>query len=289
VSSSSHYTASEHFDRLATGFWFACLGRSAVLYPLNYREVFIWPILCCKRTCWCACRRISAAHWKNRRASVAGAWSSTRASASAATPAPSACVAENKLPPGVVYRPVLDQEIGDVSQRDAALHAAPLYAVRGAALRARLPGQRHLTPAPTASWPSTTNSASAAATASPPAPTRRAPLMWATPTPRTRRSNRNTSCCPTTSTASNTPACPGSDESPIGNARKCHFCLHRLEQGALPMCVTTCIGVANFFGDLNDPRQHGGADGSATQHGRAEGRTRHQTQSFLSGLGEANQ
>ena len=45
---------------------------------------------------------------------------------------------------------------------------------------------------------------------------------------------------------------PGGEESPIGNARKCHFCLHRLEQGALPMCVTTCIGVANFFGDLND-------------------------------------
>jgi len=46
---------------------------------------------------------------------------------------------------------------------------------------------------------------------------------------------------------------PDSDESPIGNARKCHFCLHRLEQGALPMRVTTCIGVANFFGDLNNP------------------------------------
>jgi Fe-S-cluster-containing dehydrogenase component len=46
---------------------------------------------------------------------------------------------------------------------------------------------------------------------------------------------------------------PGSESSPIGNARKCHFCLHRLEQGDLPMCVTTCIGVANYFGDLNDP------------------------------------
>lgn len=41
--------------------------------------------------------------------------------------------------------------------------------------------------------------------------------------------------------------------SPIDNVRKCHFCLHRLEQGQLPMCVTTCIGVANYFGDLNDP------------------------------------
>ncbi len=42
--------------------------------------------------------------------------------------------------------------------------------------------------------------------------------------------------------------------SPIGNARKCHFCLHRLEKGMLPACVTTCIGGARIFGDLNDPQ-----------------------------------
>lgn len=41
--------------------------------------------------------------------------------------------------------------------------------------------------------------------------------------------------------------------SPMGNARKCQFCLHRLEVGELPMCVTTCIGRANYFGDINDP------------------------------------
>ncbi|MEK7681218.1 MAG: 4Fe-4S dicluster domain-containing protein, partial [Chloroflexota bacterium] len=41
--------------------------------------------------------------------------------------------------------------------------------------------------------------------------------------------------------------------SPAGNARKCHFCLHRLEVGQLPMCVTTCIGRATYFGDANDP------------------------------------
>jgi len=42
--------------------------------------------------------------------------------------------------------------------------------------------------------------------------------------------------------------------SPVGNARKCHFCLHRLEKGLLPMCVTTCIGRATFFGDASDPK-----------------------------------
>ncbi len=41
--------------------------------------------------------------------------------------------------------------------------------------------------------------------------------------------------------------------SPIGNARKCHFCLHRLEKGMLPACTTTCIGHATYFGDANDP------------------------------------
>ncbi len=40
--------------------------------------------------------------------------------------------------------------------------------------------------------------------------------------------------------------------SPVGNARKCHFCLHRLEKGLLPACVTTCIGRATYFGDSRD-------------------------------------
>ncbi len=41
--------------------------------------------------------------------------------------------------------------------------------------------------------------------------------------------------------------------SPMGNARKCHFCLHRVHAGILPGCVTTCLGGATSFGDLNDP------------------------------------
>lgn len=43
-------------------------------------------------------------------------------------------------------------------------------------------------------------------------------------------------------------------ERPMGASRKCHFCLHRLKEGLLPICVTTCIGRATFFGDLKDPQ-----------------------------------
>lgn len=41
-------------------------------------------------------------------------------------------------------------------------------------------------------------------------------------------------------------------KSPVGNARKCHFCIHRVESGILPACVVTCIGEATYFGDRND-------------------------------------
>ena len=43
-------------------------------------------------------------------------------------------------------------------------------------------------------------------------------------------------------------------KSPIGNARKCHFCIHRIEKGLLPACVTTCIGGATYYGDSNDEK-----------------------------------
>ena len=43
-------------------------------------------------------------------------------------------------------------------------------------------------------------------------------------------------------------------KSPIGNARKCHFCIHRIESGLLPACVITCIGRATYFGDKEDSK-----------------------------------
>ncbi|MDW8130794.1 MAG: 4Fe-4S dicluster domain-containing protein, partial [Bryobacterales bacterium] len=40
----------------------------------------------------------------------------------------------------------------------------------------------------------------------------------------------------------------------VGTARKCHFCLHLIEAGTLPACVSTCIGAAMYFGDASDPK-----------------------------------
>ncbi len=45
---------------------------------------------------------------------------------------------------------------------------------------------------------------------------------------------------------------PWSRQQTAGTTRKCHFCLDRVEQGRLPACVATCTGLAMYFGDLSD-------------------------------------
>jgi Fe-S-cluster-containing dehydrogenase component len=40
---------------------------------------------------------------------------------------------------------------------------------------------------------------------------------------------------------------------PQGYADKCTFCIHRVEQGRKPACVSVCPTHCMHFGDLDDP------------------------------------
>ena len=161
-----------------------------------------------------------------------------------------ACVVENKLPPGVVYRPVIDEEIGEyphVSRRFLPRPCmqcenppcVPVCPVKATSKRPdgiveidyeACIGCRYCIAAcpygaRTADFGEFYTDGTPARQAYETQPSHEYGRSW------TRDGQR----------------------SPAGNARKCHFCLHRLEAGLLPACVTTCIGYATFFGDLSDP------------------------------------
>lgn len=160
------------------------------------------------------------------------------------------CVAENHLPPGVVYRPVIDQEIGTFPNVRRRFMPRPC-------MQCSEPPCVQVCPV-SATW-------------------KRADgiveidyeqcigcryCMTACPySARTFDTGRFYSeGTPSVSEYEKLPAYEYGKEwprhegqSPVGNARKCQFCLHRLDVGMLPMCVTTCIGQANYFGDANDP------------------------------------
>lgn len=40
-----------------------------------------------------------------------------------------------------------------------------------------------------------------------------------------------------------------------GVAEKCNFCMQRLDQGLLPACVITCVGITLEYGDYNELRR----------------------------------
>lgn len=171
------------------------------------------------------------------------------------------CVAENKLPPGVVYRPVLEEEIGtypNVTQRFMPRPCmqcdnppcTPVCPVNATYKNAdgvvvvdydQCIGCRYcITACP---YGARTFDFGATYTRGTP---EAAGLIVGQPTADDYERAASYEY-------GEAHARTGGEESPIGNVRKCHFCLHRLEAGMLPACTTTCIGRATMFGDANDP------------------------------------
>jgi Fe-S-cluster-containing dehydrogenase component/DNA-binding NarL/FixJ family response regulator len=161
------------------------------------------------------------------------------------------CKTENQLPPGVVYRPVVEEEVGEYPNVGRRFLPRPC-------MQCERPPCTPVCPVG-ATW-------------------RRADGVTVVDYERCIGCRYCLAACPYSARTSDfgeyyTESTPGPVQpyeeqtspeylagfrrstggSPIGNARKCHFCLHRLENGMLPSCVTTCIGRATFFGDANDP------------------------------------
>jgi len=174
-----------------------------------------------------------------------------------------ACIAENKLPPGVVYRPVITEEFGEFPNvqirftprpcmqcdEPPCVPVCPVHATwkRADGIVAidydKCIGCRYcLTACPYGARTSDFGEyySNGAAEGAPEGADR--PILGAN-LPYEERPN-NEYGKPWTRT---------DHQSPMGNARKCHFCLHRLEVGQLPQCVSTCIGRATYFGDSSDP------------------------------------
>ena len=172
-----------------------------------------------------------------------------------------ACVAENKLPPGVVYRPVIEEEIGEypnVTRRfiprpcmqcenPPCVPVCPVYAtytneegVVEVNYEQCIGCRACLTACPYGARTSDFG------------------YTYAEDTPNAdglilgRDAAEDYERAPNFEYGRQWPR-PEGHTSPKGNARKCHFCLHRVKEGMLPECVTTCIGRATLFGDANDP------------------------------------
>ncbi|MBI5288741.1 MAG: 4Fe-4S dicluster domain-containing protein [Chloroflexi bacterium] len=160
-----------------------------------------------------------------------------------------ACIAENHLPPGVVYRPVIDEEIGEYPNvrrrflprpcmQCADPPCVPVCPVDATYKRPdgvveidykRCIGCRYCVPA----CPYGARTFDFGANYSDDTPAKASYELI--PSPEYGKSWEREG-----------------ERSPIGNVRKCQFCVHRTEAGMLPACVTTCIGHATYFGDKND-------------------------------------
>ena len=161
-----------------------------------------------------------------------------------------ACIAENKLPPGVVYRPVVQEEFGEYPNVQLRYFPRPC-------MQCDEPPCVPVCPV-NATW-------------------KRPDGVVAVDYDRCIGCRYCVVACPYGARTSDfgldysdgTPAPQPYEElpnheygkswdranhgSPVGNARKCQFCLHRLSVGMLPACIATCVGGALYFGDREDP------------------------------------
>ncbi len=170
------------------------------------------------------------------------------------------CVAENKLPPGVVYRPVMHEEVGTYPRVTRRFLPRPCMQCESPPC------------VPVCPVSATRRSKSGVVTiAYDECIGCRACLTACPYAARTFDSGRNyLEGTPAAAAGSLGARAAGvyerapafeygtawrraAGKSPEGNARKCHFCEHRLAAGMLPECATTCIGRATYFGDANDP------------------------------------
>lgn len=161
-----------------------------------------------------------------------------------------ACISENHLPPGVVYRPVLTEESGEFPNLSTRFMPRPCMQCDNPPCTPVCPVE--------ATW-------------------KRADGIVAIDYDACIGCRYCVTACPYGARTmdygeyytDNTPARQAYEElpnheygkrydrahegSPVGNVRKCQFCVHRIDEGLLPQCVSTCIGRATFFGDASDP------------------------------------
>lgn len=165
------------------------------------------------------------------------------------------CVAEQKSPPGIIYRPVYEEEEGKFPKVKLRFTPRPCQQCDKPACVAACPKKG------VATWKATEGIGSGivmidyrecigcgkCVIACPyKARALDAGLVYTEGTPKVEEYE----LAPTWEYAAKWPRIKG--QPPIEKARKCHFCYHRLKNGMLPMCVSTCISRANYFGDIND-------------------------------------
>lgn len=172
-----------------------------------------------------------------------------------------ACVAENKLPPGVVYRPVLEKEIGVYPNVSRMFVPRPCMQCDNPPCTPVCPVNATYTNAEgvvVIDYDQCIGCRACIAACPYGARTSDFGLTYTEDTPVAeglivgQQTADDYERAPSFEYGKSWPR-GEKRASPIGNARKCHFCLHRIHEGELPACVTTCIGRATLFGDANDP------------------------------------